>query len=57
MERQSDSEERKIYQKPQVKQIKLMIEEAVLAVCKTVGGNGPNNGCLEATPCVDIVAS
>jgi len=33
---------RKDYKKPEVKQIKLVVEEAVLGVCKNNLGAGPN---------------
>lgn len=37
---------RKLYEKPQVRAIKLVPEEAVLAPCKAVGGaGGKSNKC------------
>lgn len=34
MKKQDTAKGRKLYQKPQVNQVKLMVEEAVLGVCK-----------------------
>jgi hypothetical protein len=52
---------KRIYAKPQVKRVKLNIEEAVLAVCKTVSGGTPKNStCKTAgtgTCCKDTQGS
>jgi hypothetical protein len=37
-------ENRKQYKRPQIAQVKLEVEEAVLAFCKTLGGNDPTKG-------------
>ena len=40
---------RKPYHKPQLEQIKLVAEEAVLSGCKDPGGHGPGGGSCNLT--------
>jgi hypothetical protein len=44
---------KKPYTKPEVKQVQLRPEEAVLGNCKTTGFSGPSaiNICISVTPC------
>lgn len=51
--------ERRPYRKPEIKQLKLMPEEAVLTGCKTTGTGSTSNkndgGCRNPTwSCVDL---
>ena len=39
------------YVKPEIKQVALRPEEAVLGACKGTGGNGPQSGCRRPAPC------
>lgn len=47
---------KKTYRKPQIKQVKLVPEEAVLTNCKTTGtGQNRNNDCSNPSQsCMDI---
>jgi hypothetical protein len=42
---------RKPYQKPEVKQVRLKPEEAVLGGCKVNGNEGPVGTCFNVTAC------
>jgi len=55
MEKRDTATGRKLYQKPQVNQVKLMIQEAVLAVCKLTTGVTPGHDACTTFPlCTDI---
>ena len=41
MQTQLENKNRKLYQKPQVERVRLLVEEAVLANCKQSGQSGP----------------
>ena len=46
MTNKTEAKKRRPYQKPQLEQILLKAEEAVLGICKTSGGSGPSYpGC------------
>ena len=44
------------YAKPEIKQVALRPEEAVLGACKGTGGPGPGTGggCRRPTPCSSL---
>ena len=44
------------YVKPEIKQVALRPEEAVLGACKGTGGPGPatGSGCRRPTPCSSL---
>jgi hypothetical protein len=51
-ETQSIERARKPYQKPEIKQVLLRPEEAVLGACKTASSTGPSRfPCAGAIPC------
>jgi hypothetical protein len=51
-ESQSERSGKRAYQKPELTQVALKPEEAVLAVCKTVGRSGASQArCLSPSPC------
>ena len=52
-------ENRKLYQKPTIEQVRLVPEEAVLAACKVeTGFISPNAtaGCINVGNCLDIIS-
>jgi hypothetical protein len=51
-----DKQQKRPYNKPELKQVPLRPEEAVLANCKTSGGGGPNMTCDIPSAC-SIVGS
>jgi hypothetical protein len=52
MNNESESDEKKAYQKPELTQVSLKPEEAVLAVCKTQRVSGAIQArCLSPAPC------
>ena len=52
MSRQSESDGKRAYQKPELTQVSLKAEEAVLAVCKTQKISGAIQArCLTPAPC------
>jgi hypothetical protein len=51
-ESESDRTRKRAYQKPELTQVSLKPEEAVLATCKTTGVSGPaQSRCLTPAPC------
>jgi hypothetical protein len=51
-ESQPERTGKRAYQKPELTQVSLKPEEAVLAVCKRTGRSGPAQpGCLSPAPC------
>ncbi len=50
MEKQDTAKRHKLYQKPQVNQVKLMIQEAVLGVCKVSTELTPTVTCATQLP-------
>ena len=55
---QRDNDRKRRYEKPEIKQVDLRPEEAVLAACKAStgqGGNGPGGGnCRTPVPCSSL---
>ena len=53
------SPKKKKYVKPQIMQVKLDAQTAVLGFCKSTGGAGPNplNGCITPTPACSSIGS
>lgn len=52
MNRESESDGKRAYQKPELTQVALKPEEAVLAVCKTLRISGPAQArCSLPAPC------
>ena len=48
-EKRETTRGRRPYRKPQLEQVQLVAEEAVLAQCKVKGGSGPGGGnCRQA---------
>jgi hypothetical protein len=47
---------RRPYAKPEIKQVALRPEEAVLGACKGTGGSGPGTGgaCRRPAPCSSL---
>jgi hypothetical protein len=55
MAHEQDSKKRP-YAKPEIKQVALRPEEAVLGACKGTGGGGPGSGsgCRRPAPCSSL---
>lgn len=49
----SSMRRRKPYAKPEIRQVALRAEEAVLGNCKSGGGAGPGNPCTKNGGCVN----
>jgi hypothetical protein len=48
------AKQKKPYQKPEIEQVHLLVEEAVLRICKNTSGSGPARlGCINPAgrPC------